>query len=358
MASRSEKPVPVPFAIRARHLLANYLQGTLFFVTTSAAVFLWARQSPRVIVSGQVQSIQVVVPAARDGILKSTDQPLMRFDRVEKNVTAVAQFDVSRGDASNADPHRGKRKASSRIHKAEQERLRRDRLQWDWQVAQQGRQLEQQRLDRQRAEMSAKQRVDTLVGDLADLEQQESQLTLKREETDATLRQGKLESAMLAEEKRRVERLVELKMSSADTVIQIGRRLDLLRQSLADAGQLKLLVDEQLDALRPKKASAIRRLDDAKAPAATPSPFDSLPTSELALDVDSQAILEPFRQAISVQDSRIRELAQQIADSPDGRADHRNDYPDPSSPGELCPQRGTDLDDRIRREPLGRCVSG
>ena len=59
--------IPIPWPNRIRHLLANQLQQSLFVLSIVAVLVLWFRQSPRVVVMGQVESVEIVVTASRDG---------------------------------------------------------------------------------------------------------------------------------------------------------------------------------------------------------------------------------------------------------------------------------------------------
>ena len=72
----ANRPIPVPLSNRIRYLLSQQLQGWLFAASVVAVAVLWLGQKRSVIVTGQVEMIQVVVPASRDGVLEVTEQPL------------------------------------------------------------------------------------------------------------------------------------------------------------------------------------------------------------------------------------------------------------------------------------------
>jgi hypothetical protein len=323
--------IPVPLSNRIRYLLTQQLQGWLFVLSVVLVLVLWFGEKPRLILTGQVEMLQVVVPASRDGVLQATPQPLSRFDRVQQGVTQVASIDVTDAllEMQSLTAHREQLLAEL---EAQRQRIRRDQLQWQWQCEQERREMEQQTIDRLRVALALQGRVDQLTSDMIDLDQKRRSLAIRSRENAATLRQSELAVASLMEERNRIERLIELRMSPASQLVETQQSLTLQQETLRSARELDRLMVTQAEEIGQQLKHAKRRLADATARFADlgqsagewqsnrgqedPSGIGRRRVTEAVEEpepLDGVAMLEPFVRAIAVEDAKIRVLAHQIA---------------------------------------------
>jgi multidrug resistance efflux pump len=305
--------IPVPWRHRIRHLLSNQLQGWLFALSVAAVLGLWLRQSPRVIVTGQVEMVRVVVPASRDGMLKTTDPPLARFDRVIQGITPVAHLDVTEALLTMQSLTAERERLQAELE-SQREQIRQEQLKWQWQSEQQQWQVEQRAIDRQRVRLAMRQVVDQLTADVNDLHQSKRVLAIKRQENQAAIRNAEIEFQSLGEDQKRLERSIAMRMTPATKRDELQQRLKLKEAALQSASQLEQMITREFNQLERQTLESTKRLADAiresgdresknRVTADRPQPVQPF---------NAQAILRPYVEAIAVQDAKIRVVANQI----------------------------------------------
>ena len=313
MARKDDGFIPVPWPHRIRHLLSNQLQGWLFALSVIAVLALWFRQSPRVIVTGKVEMVRVVVPASRDGMLEITDPPLARFDRVIQGVTPVAHIDVTEAlltmQSLTAERERLQAELTS-----ERERLRQEQLKWQWQSDQQQWQLEQRKLDRRRVGLAIRKTVDKFSAYVNELKHSKRVLAVKRQENAAEIRKAEIEIRALTEDRKRLERSIAMRMTPADRLVELDQRLKLQEAGLQSASQLEQLITSQFNQLENLTLESTKRLEEAihQSDGLETGNQSVGATSNPALPLEIQTILQPYVKAIAEQDARIRVVANQI----------------------------------------------
>lgn len=324
--AKSSRPIPVPLAQRLRFLMSQHLQGWIFAATAVSVVYLWFAQTPRVVLTGQVEVLRIEVPAIRDGILTLSETPVSRLDRVEKGVTAIAQFDVTETLLEMQTLSVEREQLVAQLE-SERQRVSQQKLQWSRDSQQSERQLEQQSIDRVRARLSGRQRVDQLTSDLSQLNQQRRTLGIKRQETDSSLASLEIQLQALTEQRSRVQRLVELRMKPSSQLAGIDEQLLLHHASLSNSRNISQSlsnemsqVDAQLDRLQLQlrdAQSSFDSIDRQLGNAASQTPAISLinPTAPVPFDLDPEIAIAPFAQAIAVHDAKIKVLANRIANS-------------------------------------------
>ncbi|MCO8125441.1 HlyD family efflux transporter periplasmic adaptor subunit [Stieleria sp. TO1_6] len=312
--------IPVPLPHRIRYLLSQQLQGVLFLLSLVAVGVLWMRRTPRVIISGQVEMIQVTVPASQDGVLQWSEPAITRFDRVQKGVTAIAKLDVSESLLEMQTLTAERRQLEAELD-AQRQSLSRDQIEWDRQTDEDHRQRKQQTIDLQRAQLDAREHVDALRREWGDLDQRHRLLLIKHQETKQQITTADVEIKTLNAQLARIKSLVEQRMSPASESTLIEQQLALVRKTQTDAVELeKTIANHLLELNRQTQATGerlqgalaeqerITLIADAKqgvAPTDRASPGLS--------SLDSAAMLEPYVQALVVQDVKIQALAHKIA---------------------------------------------
>lgn len=318
--SRSAKPIPVPFAQRIRFFLSQQLQGWIFAGTAIAVAYLWFGQTPRVVLTGQVEIQRVNVPAPRDGVLAVTEQAPSKLDRVEKGVTTIARFDVTESLLQMQSLTTERLRLQAELE-SQRERLQHEQSQLRFEAGQQDRQLEQQVIDRVRVRLSGRQRVDQLTSELASLDQRNRNNTIKSQETNALRASVELEIQALEQQRARTDRLVQLRMSSANRLANLDQELAIRRSSLEAATSLQQslaieqtkldeqlqIAEQQLVEAKSRFISIDKQLNQVKRIGEPARETISLQLPEM------QTMLEPFVQALAVQDAKIKVLANQIA---------------------------------------------
>lgn len=318
--SRENRPIPVPFSVRIRHLVTQQLQAVLFIASVAGVIALWFTQRPRIVITGQVEAIQVVVPAIRDGVLEPIGNPLSRFDPVQKGVTPVALIET-RQDLLEMQTLSQQREQLLAELESQRLRIRQAQSQWTWQTEQERRQRAQFQLDQDRSKLAIRQRVDDLTSDVMDLDQQRRSLEIRTRENLAALDTAKLSIETLIAERERIAGLVRLKMTPPTAELKIEQNLKRQQQALQAAQGLQELLQTQGIELAQQMAGANKRLSDAtkqwadanrNAEDASTVAGPAISSSE-SDEMNVEALLQPYAQAIAVQDARIRELANRIA---------------------------------------------
>lgn len=303
--------IPIPWPNRIRHLLANQLQQSLFVLSIVAVLVLWFRQSPRVVVMGQVERLEVVVTASRDGVLEVTDQPLARFDRVVQGITPVARISVTEALL--------KMQTLTAQRQQLQAELDAQRVQIQREQMRQHRQLQQQVIDRNRQQIATGQRVDQLTTDVSDLQQRQRALAIKHQENRAVISRAEIEIKLLGENRARIQRRIDQRMSPPSQLSEIDSQLVLQTETLRSGQELNQLinlqirlVDKQSIAAQQRLAHAVERSAASKLGWETQNEVDGADPQE---DLDGQALIQPFIEAVVVHDAKIRILAHQIANN-------------------------------------------
>ncbi|QEG01683.1 HlyD family secretion protein [Stieleria maiorica] len=313
-------PIPVPWSNRIRLLLTQQLQGWLFVASVIAVTALWFGDRPRLVLPGQVEMVRVVVPASRDGILTTTQAPLARFDRVRQGVTPLAQIDVTDAllEMQTLTAQRSQLLAEL---ESQRQTIRLETMRWRWESDQERRQRVDQSLQRERTRQSAREHVDQLTSETNRTDQQIRALAVRRRENQASLRQAEIAVQSALTRRDRVDRMIRLRLSPATERESIARELALQQTSLHTAQELETMLENDAAELDQQLAATSKRLADASEQLKTLQDDSSIDiASEPAVDiddasqgVDSQAMLEPYVQAIAAHDAKIRELANRIS---------------------------------------------
>ena len=323
--SNSDRPIPIPLPNRARYLLTEKLQGWLFLLTVAAVIGIWLTQSPGIRLRGQVASEQIVVSAPRDGFLEPSGPSLQPFASVQQNITVLASIDVSDALLEMQTLTAQRERLQAELT-AKRNQLRQEQMRWQWDIEQQRLQQERHQANQRQIQLSNEERVDQLTNDLVDLGQQRRSLQIKIRENQATMQRAQITIDALTAKQTHLRRLVQLRMTPETELHQIETELELSQQTVAETSDLSRLLDRELPEVQQQFADVQARLsvaskqlaaqstrvpsESASGPMMAPSrtPSSANPSAD-----PSELQLQPFVQAIAVQDARIRELAHRIA---------------------------------------------
>ncbi len=305
--TQPERPIAIPWKVRLQYLSTYWLQGILFAVSLLALTWLWTRRSPGLVVKGQVEAVQVSVPATGDGVLMPLAQPLVPFDRVQRNVSLVARLDVS--DAlMEMQVLTAERERLQAMIAAESERLRIEQQQWQLDK-------DQQLLTRQRNLASAAQQLDDLRREINDLRQRRRAIVLKQAELESAQKTVALEWKNLKNQHRRLSDLVQRRLAPAYRLAELDEQMELKRTVTTENEALLNKLGLQLAEVDVESTGARRRLTQAtenlEALRQQHTVPPATPPDEAMVDVETS--LQPLVKALEVQDAKVRKLAQRIA---------------------------------------------
>ena len=308
-----ERPIAIPWKVRLRHLCRHWLQTVLFLVSVGALAWLWTYRAPQTVIVGQVEAIEVSVPASVGALLMSLEQPLARFDRVQQGVTVIARLDVSDllMEMQTLTAERDRIKATI---DSEKERLRLQQQQWDFERDQQQRDLVQQALSRQRNLTSAGERVDDLRRELNEIRERRRRLVLKQSETAAASKLLAMESEHQSVQRKRIAELVDRSMAPSLQLVELDQQIELKQMELAESKAIEgriarqiAEVDREISVETQRLAASTQSHDVLAATAVEPV------TKAAPILADADTLMAPLDHALRVQDAKIRELAQRIA---------------------------------------------
>ena len=195
--------------------------------------------------------------------------------------------------------------------------MEKQNIQWQWQIDQERRRQEQQQTDRDRNRQSAREHLDQLTNQANDLQQQKREVEIDQQKIAATVRKTEIEIESAMNERTRQLGLIERRMSPVAERLRIEQQIKLLEQSLLSARELETLRTLQSSELDLQLAAVGKRLSEAMQGLASMNTDSSTMQATLQSGFNeppnSHALLEPFVQAIAVQDAKIRILANQIA---------------------------------------------
>lgn len=308
----------MPWQVRMRYAGTRWLQGTLFLTSLALLVWLWARRGEAFVVVGQVEAIEVNVPASDDGWLMPIDPPLAPFDRVQKELTLVARFDVS--DALlEMQRLTAERQRLQSLIAAESERLRLQQRQWDLEHEAHQRDRRQQTQADARNLASAREQVSDLLSDVNDTRQRRRELVIQQSELAAQQATYTQELENLAKQRTRLLDLIDRRLTPAYRLPELDEQIQLTEAKRTQTSSIRSTLDTQVTELIAEQTEVEDRLVQARtrlrnvAPTLADSPTD--PVIELALPVivDVNTSLTPLQRALDVQDAEVRMLAQRIA---------------------------------------------
>lgn len=308
-----ERPIAIPWKVRMRYVCTYWLQPVLFLISVVALAWLWTYRAPQTVVVGQVEAIEVSVPASEGATLMPLEWQVAPFDRVQQGVTIIARLDVSDLLMEMQTLTTERDRIKSTID-AETERLRLQQRQWDFERDQQQRELLQQSLSHQRNVTSASERVDDLRRELNDIRDRRRKLALKQSETAAASKVLAIESEHLSGQRSRFAELVERSMAPTLQLAELDQQIELKQCELAESKAIGVTITRQVVELERELTVESQRLAEST------QMRDALAATELQQPVkaapilaDAETLLAPLQNELRVQDAKIRRLAQQIA---------------------------------------------
>ncbi|MEO1524917.1 MAG: HlyD family efflux transporter periplasmic adaptor subunit [Planctomycetota bacterium] len=311
----STAPIPIPWAIRVRHWLTHRLQACLFVASVIALVLIWVRQTPRIVLTGKVDALRVTVPASQDGVLQFAESIPDRFDRVETGLTTICRFDLSDAVLTMESLTEERRRLQAELE-AERQRLKQQTLQWQWEASQNASRREQLAMDRARIEQSRLQRIDGMRETIEQLEQDRRQWMVSQQENTLELERAGSRLESLNRDRLRTVELIQQRLASASQLAHLDWELKVQRQVHDNLARLAKTFSEQGNHLASVLENAKQRLKVIET-SVQDSLTDQMPDSESNSPpaMNQDALLEPFVQAIAVQDAKIRVLAHRISNN-------------------------------------------
>jgi hypothetical protein len=308
-----ERPIAIPWKVRLQYVCTHWLQPVLFLISVVALGWLWTYRAPQTVVVGQVEAIEVSVPASAGATLMPLQRQLAPFDRVQQGVTLVARLDVSdllmEMQTLTAERDRIKSTIDS-----ETERLRLQQQQWDFEQGQQQRDLMQQSLSHQRNLTSADERIDDLRRELNEIRDRRRKLALKQSETAAASKVLAMESSHLSGQRRRLSELIERSMASTTQLAELDQQIELKQCELAESEAIGKTIAEQVAELDREITVETHRLAESTNSRDELTATEAEHPKEAApILADAETLLAPLEHALRVQDAKIRQLAQQIS---------------------------------------------
>lgn len=310
----STKQIPMPWRVRAKLFARQGLQGLLFIVSVVAVAWMWTQQAPVFVSVGQVDSIQVTVPASADGVLLSLLEPLAQFDRVQKDATPIARLDIS-GLLLQMQTLTAERKRLHALIVSETERLRLEQQQWNLEDDQRNRDLVRHRLAVQQNTSDAIDQVERLRSEINDIQQRRRQIALQLTETTSNRTTQRVELENLQSKRQRVLVLVNSRMVPSERLSELEDQIAVKSSMIAENDAVRTILEKQIAQINREGHEAVSRLqqssDRLSLVKSDSNPETIAQRSMETIDIEKSIAHLEF--AVLVQDAEIRELAHQIA---------------------------------------------
>ncbi len=318
--SQANERIPIPAQQRWAYFCKQQMPVVIFGISLVLLAVLWTRRSNQVVLLGQVEAQQVTVTAVSDGVLTGLSQPLGLFDRVEKDVTVLAQLDLSESLAEMRTMI-AERDRLSALVAAEEVRLSQQQTQRGWDQSREQRSQKDQLISVRRVNLDSLSRLDDLQRQRSELQQQRRSLSLKQAEAKSNLTAAQAALSSLDQQGIRLQRQVELRIASRFRLSQWKSERSQASQQVADQQELLQMIQDQTQTIVSDLQSLAQSrpdsevMPDSMAFDNVPSPIDSVVVERANWNnpEDREASLKPLRQAVVVQDSKIQTLSQQLA---------------------------------------------
>ena len=306
--------IPVPWHVRARFFARQGLQGLLFIASVVAVALLWTQQAPTRVSVGQVGSMQVTVPASADGVLLSLAEPLAQFDRVQRDMTLVARFNIS-DLLLQMQTLTAERKRLQAMIVSETERLRLEQQQWKLEDDQRSRDLVRHRLTVQQNISDAIDQVERLRSEVNDIQQRRRQIVLRLTESVSIEKTQRVELENLQSKRQRTSILVNSQMVPSYRLTDLEDQIAVKNSIISENDALRTTLEKQIAQINREGQAAVRRLQQSSERlSSAKSDRDPLAdTRTFAETIDIEKSVAHLQSAVMVQDAKIRQLAQQIA---------------------------------------------
>lgn len=314
--SDSKRPIAVPWNVRLKYLGIHWAQGPLFLACLLVLGWMWSGRVSTVVVVGQVEAVQVPVPAPEAGKLLNLETPLTAFDRVDRNVTLIARIDVS--DALNEmQTLNAERERLQSLITSESERLRLDQRKLELDDLRQNREVIQHDLDRQRIRIGQRDEIDGLRRELSELQQQRRELVLRESETTSQRVAHQQQLKGLQRQREQIDDQVQRNLASSLQLDEFDSQIELKELLIHQAEQFAEAVRQQIASVEVEIAEAQTRWDEASRAwnaslASSAEPTAEYESSEKTM-LDIETLLEPLSRALAVQDAKVQVLAARIA---------------------------------------------
>ncbi len=314
--SDSKRPIPMPWKVRLRYLGVHWMQAPLFLGCLLALAWLWSGRISKVVLVGQVEALQVRVPAPEAGLLLSMEEPLSPYDRVDKDVTLIARIDVSEALYEMQTLSAERQRLQSLIS-SESERLRLEQRKWDQEDLRQKREVNQDDLARQRNQIDYRDQADDLQRELSQLRQRRRDLEFRQAESSSQRIIDQQEVQSLQRQREQVADLVQRKITPPLRLDELDAQIELTELKVGQSEQLAKLVQKQISEIDSEVADVLSRGNQTSQAwnEFLEQSANSTKTEAGGEEtvVDTETLLEPLARALAVQDAKVQALAQRIA---------------------------------------------